>query len=66
MLVMFALLLGALLALAFIRLARTQPPTREQRFYAIGLTVAALLYVVFGVVGGASARLARAGKSGRL
>ena len=55
MIVTLALLIGAGLSLALIRLARTKMPRGELRIYAIGLIVAALLYVVFGVIGRASA-----------
>ena len=51
-----ALLLGIVLSLAFVGLARRYPPTRERLVYAVGLVVTALVYVVFGVVGGASAQ----------
>lgn len=50
-----ALLLGTALSLGLIGLARTYPPRRERRVYAVGLVIAALLYVAFGVVGGAGA-----------
>ena len=53
---MLGLILGIVLSLALIYLARMYPPKGERRVYAIGLVVAALIYVVFGVVGGASAR----------
>jgi hypothetical protein len=49
-----ALLLGAALSLALVGLARTYPPSRERRVYAVGLVIAALIYVGFGVAGGAS------------
>jgi hypothetical protein len=51
-----ALLLGAVFSLALAGLARTYPPGRERRVYAVGLVVAALIYVGFGVMGGAGAR----------
>ena len=47
-----SLLLGAVLSLALARLARSYPPGGERRVYAVGLIVAALLYVIFGAVGG--------------
>jgi hypothetical protein len=50
-----ALILGAALSLALVRLASMYPPYRESRVYAVGLVVAALIYVGFGVVGGAGA-----------
>ena len=51
-----ALLLGTVLSLALVGLARMYPPRRERRVYAVGLVVAALIYVVFGVAGGANAQ----------
>lgn len=51
-----ALLIGAVLSLVLVRLARSKGPKGERRIYAIGLVAAALLYVVFGLVGGAGAR----------
>lgn len=51
-----ALIIGAALSLALVWLARTYSPGREERVYAIGLVVAALIYVGFGVAGGAGAR----------
>ena len=51
-----ALLLGTVLALALVGLARTYPPGRERRVYAVGLVIAALIYVGFGAVGGAGGR----------
>ena len=51
-----ALLVGAALSLAFVNLARRYPPGRERHVYAVGLVVTALIYVVFGVAGGAGAR----------
>lgn len=51
-----ALLLGAALSLALVGLARTYQPRGERRVYGVGLVIAALVYVAFGVVGGASAR----------
>lgn len=56
MIPVIALLLGAALSLALVGLARTCPPRRERRVYGVGLVIAALIYVGFGVVGGASAR----------
>jgi hypothetical protein len=52
-----ALILGAVFSLALVGLARMYPPGRERRIYAAGLVIAALIYVGFGVVGGAGARL---------
>jgi hypothetical protein len=51
-----ALLLGVALSLAFVGLARKYPPRRESRVYAVGLVVAALIYVGFGAAGGAGTR----------
>lgn len=56
MIPLIALLLGIALSLGLVGLARTYPPRRERRVYAVGLGVAALFYVFFGVVGGAGAR----------
>ncbi len=50
------LLLGAVLSLALVGLARTYPPRGERRVYAVGLVIAALVYVVLGLAGGAGAR----------
>ena len=51
-----AFLLGAVLALALVGLALMYRPGGEMRVYAVGLAMAALVYVVFGAAGGASAR----------
>jgi len=53
---MIALFLGAVLSVPLIGLARTYPPGKERLIYAVGLVFAALVYVVFGVSGGASAQ----------
>jgi hypothetical protein len=53
---MIALLLGAVLALALVSLARMLPPGREMRVYAVGVVIAALVYVGFGAAGGAGTR----------
>lgn len=53
---MVALLLGAVLSLALVGMARRHPSGRERRVYAVGLAVTALIYVVFGAAGGAGAR----------
>lgn len=50
-----ALLLGTISALALAWLARTRPPGRERVVYAVGLVIAALVYVGFGAAGGANA-----------
>lgn len=55
MIPVFALLLGAALALALVGLARGYPPGRERRVYGVGLAAAALVYVGFGLAGGAGA-----------
>lgn len=46
------ILLGAVLALGFILLVRQVARDRELLVYAIGLVVAALVYVLFAAVGG--------------
>ena len=56
MIQMIPLLLGAALSLALVVLTRTYLPRRERRVYAVGLVIAALLYAVFGVAGGADAQ----------
>ena len=56
MIIVIALILGAALALALAGLARKYPPGRERRVYAVGLAIAALIYVGFSVVGGAGAK----------
>lgn len=56
MVTVIALLLGAGLAFALVGLARRYPPGRERRVYAVGLVVAALIYVGFGASGGAGAQ----------
>ncbi len=53
---MIALLFGTVLSLALVGLARRYPPERERLVYAVGLGITALVYVVFGVAGGASAQ----------
>jgi hypothetical protein len=53
---MLAVIFGAALALAFVRLTRTYPPVGERRVYAVGLIVTALIYVMLGVSGEARAR----------
>ncbi|HKO45857.1 MAG TPA: DUF6010 family protein [Pyrinomonadaceae bacterium] len=49
-----ALLLGIVLSLALVGLARRYPPVTERRVYAVGLVIAALLYVFFAMAGGAN------------
>ena len=56
LLTVIALILGVALSLAFVGLARRYPPGGERRVYAVGLVVAALVYVGFGAAGGAGAR----------
>ena len=53
---MIAFLIGILLALALVGLARRYPPERERTFYAVGLVIAAVIYFVLGAVGGANSR----------
>lgn len=53
---MLALILGAALALAFLRLTRTYPPVGQRRVYAVGLIVTTLIYVILAVTHGAGAR----------
>ena len=55
-----ALALGAALSLALVGLARTYPPRRERRVYAVGLVIAALIYVAFAAAGGGGRQLAGA------
>ena len=55
MIPVIALLIGAVLSLALVGLARMYPPGRERRVYAVGLAGAALVHVGFGEGGGASA-----------
>lgn len=55
MITVIALVVGVVLAFAFVVWTRAQPDG-GRRFYAIGLAVTALIYVVFAVIGGASAR----------
>ena len=56
MMTVIALILGAAISLALVWLAHRYPPQRERRVYALGLVIAALIYVGFGVVGGDGAR----------
>jgi hypothetical protein len=51
-----ALLIGALVAIAFVIGVRRLRADRASRVYAIGLVVAALIYLVFAAGGGASGR----------
>ena len=55
MLEITALFFGVVLLVALTRFARTKTPARERRIYAFGLMVAAAIYVVFAVTGGAGA-----------
>src|SRR3712207_4763029 len=50
------LILGAAVSLVCVRLARAYAPEGERRVYAVGLVVTALVYVIFGVGGGANPR----------
>ena len=50
-----ALIVGAVLAIPFLLWTRSQPDA-GMRFYALGLGVTALIYVVFALIGGASGR----------
>jgi hypothetical protein len=52
---LIALLVGIVLAFGFLLWTRRQPDAGS-RFYAVGLAVTALIYVVFAVIGRASAR----------
>ncbi len=51
-----ALILGIVLSLPLVGFARTRRPEAERLIYAVGLIVTALIYVGFGVAGGASAQ----------
>ena len=51
-----SLIAGAMLAFPLVYVARRRSPERALRIYAIGLVVAALIYVGFAMVGGASTR----------
>ncbi|HET6577465.1 MAG TPA: DUF6010 family protein [Gemmatimonadales bacterium] len=55
MITLIALLVGILLAFAFLMWTRAQPDA-GRRLYAIGLVVTALIYVVFALIGRAGAR----------
>ena len=55
MITVIELVVGVVLAFAFLMWTRAQPDG-GRRFYAIGLAVTALIYVAFAVIGGASAR----------
>lgn len=56
MTVIVALVAGLVLALALVAIARAKHPKDALRVYAAGQLVAALIYVVFAVAGGASLR----------
>lgn len=56
MITILALLLGIIFSLALVALARTRGPEVEMRIYAIGLVTAAVIYLFFGLAGGASAK----------
>ena len=51
-----AFFFGIVFSLVLVRFGRTKAPARERRIYALGLIVAAVIYVVFAVVGAAPAR----------
>ena len=51
---MLSFLVGIVLSIILIGVARRSPPDRERFFFAVGLVIAALLYVVFAALGGAS------------
>jgi hypothetical protein len=53
MLIVFWILLGLVSAIAFLSLIRLQPE-RETQSLAIGLVVAAIIYVIFALTGGAN------------
>ena len=55
MITVIELVVGVVLAFAFLMWTRAQPDG-GRRFYAIGLAVTALIYFVFAVIGRASAR----------
>jgi hypothetical protein len=50
------LIAGASLAVVLIRMARRRGPVGQLRIYAVGLLIAALIYVVFAALGGAPVR----------
>lgn len=50
-----ALLLGIIFSLGLVSLARKRGQEGERRIYAAGLTAAAILYFIFGLVGRANA-----------
>jgi hypothetical protein len=52
---LIALVVGIVLAFAFLLWTRAQPDA-GRRLYAIGLVVTALIYVAFALIGGGSAR----------
>jgi hypothetical protein len=54
--ILFALLAGVVLALGVVAGARRTGRTRARRIYAVGLMVAALIYVAFAVVEGRTDR----------
>ena len=56
MIPLIALFLGGALSLVLVSLARTYSPRRERHIYGVGLVIASLIYVSFGVAGGASAQ----------
>jgi hypothetical protein len=52
----FALIAGAVLALALVRVAGTREPDAARRVYAVGLVVAARVYVAFAAAHGSGGR----------
>lgn len=53
---LLAFILGIVLSLALVGLARRYPPGKERLIYAVGLVITALIYVGLGLAGGASAQ----------
>lgn len=54
MIILVGLVAGLALALGLVRFARGQGPREARRVYAVGLVVAALIYVAFAAAGRAS------------
>jgi len=53
---MIAMLIGTILALAVVGVARMYPPGKERLVYGAGLVITAFVYLAFALVGGASAQ----------
>lgn len=51
-----SLIIGIIFAFALVRFARTKTLREEKQIYSLGILVAALIYVGFALIGGASAR----------